>query len=172
MNTKTKILALILVIDFIFIVLIGQQTTNNADPIFSPDSVIIVESELIEEPVDIIEETYISVEDIELLSLLTMAEAEGECEEGKILVIDTVLNRVDSDYFPDTIYDVIYQPNQFSSMWNGRIDRCEVREDIYELVKNEMQTRTNNDVIFFTAGRYSKYGVPMFQVENHFFSSY
>lgn len=110
--------------------------------------------------------------DVELIALVTMAEAEGECEEGKRLVIDTVLNRVDSDYFPDTVYEVIYQPNQFSSMWNGRVDRCEVREDICELVYEELESRTNYDVVFFTAGEYSAYGVPMFQVGNHYFSKY
>lgn len=114
----------------------------------------------------------ISNEDIELIALVTMAEAEGECEEGKRLVIDTILNRVDSKHFPNTIYDVIYQPNHFSSMWNGRIDRCEVREDICQLVREELESRTNYDVIFFTAGYYSKYGVPLFQVENHYFSKY
>jgi len=101
-----------------------------------------------------------------------MAEAEGECEEGKRLVIDTVLNRVDSPYFPDTIHDVIYQPKHFSPMWNGRFERCEVRDDIYELVLEEMEARTNTEVIFFTAGQYSKYGIPLFQVGNHYFSSY
>lgn len=113
-----------------------------------------------------------SREDVELISLVTMAEAEGECEEGKRLVIDTVLNRMDSEYFPDTVYEVIYQPNQFSSMWNGRVDRCEVREDICELVYEELESRTNYDVVFFTAGEYSAYGVPMFQVGNHYFSKY
>lgn len=117
-------------------------------------------------------EEILSEEDIELIALVTMAEAEGECEEGKRLVIDTVLNRMDSEHFPNTAYEVIYQPYQFSSMWNGRVDCCEVREDICELVKGEMETRTNCDVIFFTAGCYSNYGVPMFQVENHYFSSY
>ena len=52
-----------------------------------------------------------------------MAEAEGECEEGKRLVIDTILNRVDSEHFPDTVYEVIYQPNQFSSMWNPFVEK-------------------------------------------------
>lgn len=113
-----------------------------------------------------------SREDVELIALVTMAEAEGECEEGKRLVIDTVLNRVDSEYFPDTVYEVIYQPNQFSSMWNGRVDRCEVREDICKLVYEELESRTNYDVVFFTAGEYSAYGIPMFQVGNHYFSKY
>ena len=118
------------------------------------------------------EESMVPEEDIELIALVTMAEAEGECEEEKRLVIDTILNRVDSEHFPNTIYDVIYQPNQFSSMWNGRVDRCEVREDICQLVREEITSRTNYDVMFFTAGEYSAYGVPMFQVEHHYFSSY
>lgn len=118
------------------------------------------------------EEVKIPDEDIELIALVTMAEAEGECEEGQRLVIDTILNRVDSDYFPDTVYDVIYQPNQFSSMWNGRLKHCEVKEDICELVKEEFESRTNQEVVFFTAGNYSKYGMPMFQIEHHYFSSY
>ena len=95
-------------------------------------------------------------EEIELIALVTMAEAEGESEEGKRLVIDTILNRVDHDRFPDTVSDVIYQPSQFTSMWNGRVDRCYVDEDICELVREEIENRTNNEVMFFTAGDYGK----------------
>lgn len=123
-----------------------------------------------EEPSE--QESLLPDEDIALIALVTMAEAEGECEEGKRLVIDTILNRMDSEHFPDTAYDVIYQPNQFSSMWNGRVNSCEVREDICQIVREELESRTNYEVIFFTAGCYSDYGVPMFQVENHYFSRY
>ena len=159
-------------------------STFTYEPIYSVNVDLKKESrDIIEEPIiddesqepkeePFIDDEQVSQEDIELLALLTMAEAEGECDEGKRLVIDTVLNRVDSEHFPDTIYDVIYQPKHFSSMWNGRIDRCEVREDIYQLVIEELESRTNYDVIFFTAGRYSKFGVPMFQVGNHYFSRY
>lgn len=118
------------------------------------------------------EEPLMSKEDIELIALVTMAEAEGESEEGKRLVIDTILNRMDSPYFPDTVYDVIYQRNAFSSMWNGRVDRCVVRDDIIILVEEELRTRLNYDTLFFTAGKYGRYGTPMFQVGNHYFSSY
>lgn len=116
------------------------------------------------------EKNLLSDEDISLIALITMAEAEGECEYGKRLVIDTILNRMDSEYFPDSVYDVIYQQGQFAPIWNGRIDRCQVKEDICELVKEELRFRTNTDVIFFAADRYSKCGVPIFQVGNHYFS--
>lgn len=122
-----------------------------------------------EDPGEIVPD--ISKEEIELLALLTMAEAEGEPDEGKRLVIDTVLNRVDSPHFPDTIYDVIYQKNQFSSVWNGRLDRCYVDEDILQLVTEELESRTNSEVIYFRTQRYSEYGKALFQVGNHYFSS-
>ena len=51
-----------------------------------------------------------SEEDENLLARIAMAEAEGEDVDGKALVILTVLNRVNSNEFPDTIHDVIYQP--------------------------------------------------------------
>lgn len=129
-----------------------------------------VEFKMEEEPV---EQTYsLSDEEIDLLALLVMAESEGECEEGQRLVIDVVLNRVDSEYFPNTVTEVIYQSNQFTSMWNNRVNRCEVQEHFRELVIEELESRTNYDVIFFRAGKYSKYGTPLFSIENHYFSSY
>lgn len=124
------------------------------------------------EKVETYEEDYISNEDVELIALVTMAEAEGECEEGKRLVIDTILNRVDSEYFPNTISEVIYQPGQFTSMWNGRADICYPSDDICQLVREEMICRTNYNVMFFTAGYYSDYGVPVFAIGDHYFSSY
>lgn len=126
----------------------------------------------VEEITDDSAEESLSWEDIELIALVTMAEAEGESEYGKRLVIDTVLNRMDSAHYPDTAYEVIYQPSQFSSMWNGRVDRCYVMDEICQLVEEELQERKNYEVIFFTAGGYSKYGTPMFQEGNHYFSSY
>ena len=111
-------------------------------------------------------------EEIYLIALVTLAEAEGECEEGKRLVIDTILNRVDSPHFPNTVEEVIYQPYQFSSMWNDRYTRVTVTDDICDLVREEIYHRLNTEVIFFTANQYGMYGTPMFQVENHYFSSY
>ena len=113
----------------------------------------------------------LSEDEIELIALVTMAEAEGECEEGKRLVIDTILNRVKSEQFPNTVSGVVYQQNQFSVMWNGRIDRCYVSEDICRLVREEAILPLDTDVLYFTAGGYGAYGTPMFQVGNHYFSS-
>lgn len=114
----------------------------------------------------------ISVDDMRLIAHMVMAEAEGESEYGKRLVIDTILNRVDSTYFPDSVHGVIYQPYQFSSIKDGRFDRCYVKDDIYALVEEEVLERTDNNVIFFRTGRYSDYGDPLFKVDHHYFSAY
>lgn len=130
------------------------------------------EPETIELTETMTEELQVSDEEIKLIALITLGEAEGESEEGKRLVIDTILNRVDSEYFPNTISEVIYQKSQFSCVWNGRLDRVTVTDEVCDLVLDEINNRKNNEVMFFTAGAYGKYGEPMFQVGNHYFSRY
>lgn len=71
-------------------------------------------------------------EDAYLLVKIAMAEAEGEGLEGKALVMLVVLNRVQSDEFPDSISEVIFQKGQFSPISNGRYDRVEPDQECYE----------------------------------------
>lgn len=131
-----------------------------------------VSKEVIEEQTASIEEDEQRLNDIELIALVTMAEAEGESEYGKRLVIDAILNRIDHSAFPNTASGVIYQSGQFEAMWNGRVNRCYVRDDIVQLVKEEIESRSNYDVMFFVAGGYSAYGTPLLAEGNHYFSSY
>lgn len=70
-----------------------------------------------------------------LLAKMAMAEAEGCSTETKVRIIQTILNRVHDDYFPDTIHDVLYQKIgkvwQFSPIGNGRWNRVEPSEDCW-----------------------------------------
>lgn len=65
-------------------------------------------------------ESQIEDADGEILKQIAMAEAEGESVEGKALVMRVVLNRVQSDSFPDSVQDVVFQEGQFEPVWNGR----------------------------------------------------
>ena len=122
---------------------------------------------------EIVKSTYdFTEEEITLIAKLTIAEAGNQSDYGKRLVIDTVLNRMDSPYFPDTVESVIFQKYQFSPVWNGGIDKYVPDDHIIDLVKEEINDRTNSEVIFFTAGKYGPYGIPLFQVEDHYFSKY
>lgn len=118
------------------------------------------------------EEQNITEADIELMALVTMAEAENQPVEGQRLVIDTFLNRKDHSAFPNTIYDVIWQPGQYVCMFNGRANRCYVKEELVQLVKEELVSRTSYEVMYFSAGGYSGYGTPVIMIGDHGFTSY
>ena len=111
-------------------------------------------------------------EEIDIIALVTLGEAEGESELGKRLVIDTILNRVDSERWPDTIEDVCWQKGQYCCLHNGRCGsrlKKRAQEDyVRSLVIDEMHNRTNYEVIHFNAGGYN--GAPLFQEGGHYFS--
>ena len=108
----------------------------------------------------------------ELLACLVYAEAGNQSDYGKELVADVVLNRVDSPSFPDTITDVIYQKYQFSSVWDGGLDKAFERVDdsCYMAVKRARSRRLDSKILFFTAYEYNKYGTPAYKVGDHCFS--
>lgn len=143
---------------------IQSQLDEVKQPKISPD---IPEPTAVAEP-----DMVLSKDDIELIALVTMAEAGGEPELGQRLVVDTILNRVDSPVCPNTVEGVVYQEGQYTCVSNGAINRCYVQEDIVQLIEEELFSRTNSEVWFFRTKRYSSYGVPMFQVGHHYFSSY
>lgn len=57
----------------------------------------------------------ITGEEREILARVVYLEARGECAEGRQAVAEVVLNRVQSDAFPDTVAEVVFQPGQFST---------------------------------------------------------
>lgn len=62
--------------------------------------------------------------DYELLCEITYAEAGNQTEEQQVAAAATILNRVESDSFPNTIKEVIMQKGQFASTRNGHIYAC------------------------------------------------
>ena len=95
---------------------------------------------------------------------VTNNEAENQSELGKRLVIDTVLNRVESDEFPNTVEDVLTQDGQYCNP-KGYPD-----EDMYRLVAEEIYNRTNSDVLWYRTKRYHTYGEPLLKEGDHYFS--
>ncbi|MBR5267253.1 MAG: cell wall hydrolase [Lachnospiraceae bacterium] len=73
-------------------------------------------------------------------TLLRIVQAEsGGCDIiGKILVANVILNRVDSDEFPNSIHGVVYQKSQFSPVIDGSINRCKVSEETREAVERAL----------------------------------
>lgn len=61
--------------------------------------------------------------DLEWLARVISAEARGESLQGQIAVGAVVMNRVQDRRFPDSVYEVIFQSGQFTSVDNGSIYR-------------------------------------------------
>ena len=120
-------------------------------------------------PDDLESECY--YDSLELLALCVESEAGNQGLYGKKLVADVVLNRVDSPDYPDNITDVIMQQNQFSVVLDGRIWTVEPSEETFEAIREELEQRTNTEIIFFTSEGYSPYGEPWGKIGDHYFST-
>ena len=57
----------------------------------------------------------ITSEEFHFFSSVVAAE-DGACFEGQVLVAETVINRIESPSFPDTVFGVLCQANQFSTV--------------------------------------------------------
>lgn len=64
---------------------------------------------------------YYNADSLYWLSRIISAESGNQPLNGKIGVGNVILNRVKSSLFPNTVYDVIFQKNQFSPAANGSI---------------------------------------------------
>ncbi len=89
-------------------------------------------------------------EEIDLLAKIVWLEARGECFEGQQAVVEVVLNRMLSEYFPDTLEEVIFEENQFSTA--GLVHKAEPINTQYLAIEAAF-SGTNIlplDVVFFS----------------------
>lgn len=84
----------------------------------------------------------LSDKDYEALLRIVEAEAGGEDQNGKLLVANVVLNRVNNELFPDTVWDVVMQREQgiaqFSPTVDGRYQNVRVSDDTVEAVERAL----------------------------------
>lgn len=107
---------------------------------------------------------------LEYLARCVEAEAGDQSELGKRLVVDVILNRVDSSEFPNTIEDVINQPYQFSVVLNNSINEVTPAENTYQLIAQELESRENTEVLYFRMDYYHQDTTPVLQEQDHYFS--
>lgn len=109
----------------------------------------------------------ISDEDMDLLTRTVEAEAGNQSLTGKRLVARVVLNRVDSEIFPDTVEGVLSQDGQFQTY--KHLDKVDPTPEDELAVQMELETCLNDEIFFFRAGRYGC-GEPLFKNGDHYFS--
>lgn len=66
------------------------------------------------------EKINLSERDKELLAHLVFGEARGEPFVGQVAVAAVVLNRLESPQFPDTVEEVIFEPDAFAAVADGQ----------------------------------------------------
>lgn len=147
--------------------MIGATTIGTTEELQQEDQrAAVVVYELTQD--DLEEEAYF--DSLELLAMVVEAEAGNQDLYGKRLVVDVVLNRVDDPTWPDTIYEVLCQDDQFTTMWDGSVERLlEPSEDSFLAVRMELESRTNSEIVYFTAEGYGEYGTHAFQYKDHYF---
>lgn len=102
----------------------------------------------------------LSQEDYNNLLRIVEAEASGEDEVGKILVANVVMNRVESEDFPDTITEVVFQKSngvtQFSPVANGRFWSVSISEETIEAVNKALSGEDySQGALYFAARKYA-----------------
>ena len=110
----------------------------------------------------------VSVEEADLIARTVQAEAGNQGFEGKRLVAAVVLNRVDSEIFPNDVEGVLSQDGQFATY--KRLSRTKTTWQDNLAVRMEIEQRSNNEVLFFRTNHYGT-GKPLMKVEDHYFST-
>ncbi len=96
-------------------------------------------------------------EDYDILLRIVEAEAGGEDEEGKLLVANVVLNRMNSEAFPDSVKEVVMQRSggvsQFSPAASGRIWRVTVSDETARAVQRALEGEDLSQGALYFAAR-------------------
>ena len=99
----------------------------------------------------------------ELEVLLRIVEAEAGCEdeEGKLLVANVILNRLNSPKFPDSITEIVFQREngvaQFSPVYDGSYACAEVSEETVKAVGRALNGEDISDgAMYFAARKYAE----------------
>lgn len=116
---------------------------------------IVIEEEIgAEEPTKTnrYSELEITEEDKELLARIVYLEARGQSFSGQRAVVEVVLNRVLDSRFPDTVYEVLYAPGQFTPAKSiASTTPTETQYEVVDCVINETPITTENTVYFATS---------------------
>ena len=115
---------------------------------------------------------YISLDDFELMGKTVFAEAKTEEFAGQVAVAEIILNRVESENFPDTVQEVIKQDGAFSSRGNGSVEAAPFDDECLEAVQDAVNERIFPDsVVYFREGHFHSFGTPYTVIGHHYFSS-
>jgi N-acetylmuramoyl-L-alanine amidase len=124
-------------------------------------------------PSDPWEQVNMTEDEFILMSSVVEAESDrSESLDGRILIAVTILNRVESDQFPNTITEVLTQSGQFSTVRNGRsvTGRTELSDQAVIEAVELIESGEAPNVMFFNCVGFFR-GFPEYEyVDGNYFS--
>lgn len=106
-----------------------------------------------------------SEDELKLLERVTMSETSIEPYECKVATAVTILKR--AKMYDKTIYEVVYEPYQYSLADNGAPTK-EIKKAVLEAIQSADNYPDN--MIYFRADYYHSFGIPYKQIGGHYFS--
>ena len=150
---------------------IGVQTVEyESIPITQQNNEIVQTAEVPPRTHDIkVNVNEFTYEEAQLLLKIAQAEAGNQGPDGMWLVMSVVLNRRDSEEWPDNIHDVIYQESQF---YTRGMDAAEVTPETHEALARIERGDVAPQIIAFEKSNNNsleKYFCSAFQYRDHIF---
>ncbi len=182
-NMKNKILTSICLTFFLFLTspmtLSAQAYGENLYDISKENNVVINDG--VEYKIEFLDyHDFFTEEEIYMLQKLTMAEAGNQTKNCQLMVAETVLNRVDSNLFPNTIKEVIFQRDskkyQFSCVPDGNYEKAKPTEQVKEAVDEALFNYVNgtskysSDMLYFNSIGYFSWAIDYYQDGAMYFS--
>ena len=95
-------------------------------------------------------------QEFDMMCSVVMSEV-GYCDEQlKLAIANVIINRVKSDRFPDTVYEVLHQKNQFGAIDNYYTKRLVPDESVIDCVKRALSGEggyiVNGATFYYTPG--------------------
>lgn len=100
---------------------------------------------------------HLEMSELEVLLKIVEAEAGCEDEDGKLLVANVILNRLNSDKFPDSVSEIVFQQEngitQFSPVSDGSYDRVQISEETVRAVGRALDGEDISEGALYFAAR-------------------
>jgi hypothetical protein len=107
-----------------------------------------------------------SKNDINLLARVTMSEASTQSFDVQVAVAQTIVNRLHMGIFGDTIYEIVYEPNQYSTADNGAPNK-QVIDAVTEAITHPPYPP---DMVYFRENYYHKWALDYKKIGVFYFS--
>jgi spore germination cell wall hydrolase CwlJ-like protein len=112
----------------------------------------------------------VSSKDREILARLVYLEARNQPEAGQRGIVEVVLNRVLDKRFPNTVHDVVYQKNQFSTApYINRTTPTQKQYRVVDMVLREKDPILSPSTVYFSTFPQTKNITAI--INDHYFCS-